>query len=220
VSGVTEEDVRRFAAESLAVDDPTGWFERLYAAAAHGTAVVPWDRGAPNPMLVEWAQPRTADPCGRRAIVVGCGLGQDAEYVAGLGYDTTAFDVSATAVATARSRYPDSPVRYTTADLLDPPAEWRTAFDLVVETFTVQALPPAKHPRAIANVTRLVAPGGTLIVISAGRTAAHPAAGPPWPLTRSEIGQYAVNGLRPVRIEQYPLPNWPHLLRFRAEFCR
>jgi SAM-dependent methyltransferase len=217
---VAEEDVRRLAAESLAVDDPTGWFERLYAAAAHGTAVVPWDRGVPNPMLVEWARSRTANPAGKLAVVVGCGLGQDAEYVAGLGYETTAFDVSPTAVATARSRFPNSPVRYTTTDLLSPPVEWHSAFDLVVETFTVQALPPTKHPRAIANVSRLVAPGGTLIVISAGRGPGQPDDGPPWLLTRSEIGQYAANGLQPVRIEQYPLPNWPHLFRFRAEFRR
>lgn len=45
----------RLAAESLAVQDPTGWFECLYAEAEDGAAVVPWDRGAPHPLLVEWA---------------------------------------------------------------------------------------------------------------------------------------------------------------------
>lgn len=44
---------RHFAAEPLAADDPTSWFERLYASAAGGEAVVPWDRGAPHRLLVE-----------------------------------------------------------------------------------------------------------------------------------------------------------------------
>jgi SAM-dependent methyltransferase len=217
---VTDDDAARFAHEALAVDDPTGWFERLYMAAADGTAVLPWDRGVANPMLVEWAGARTTDPAGQRALIVGCGLGEDAEYIAGLGYETTAFDVSATAVSIVRERFPESAVRYTRADLFDPPVEWRRAFDLVVESFTVQALPKSVHPRAIANVARFVAPGGTLIVIAAGRSPDQPAVGPPWPLTRAEIGAYAVNGLAPIRIEQYPHPNWPGLLRFRAEFRR
>jgi len=114
-----DELARSLAAESLAAADPTGWFERLYAAAEDGRAVVPWDRGAPRRMLVQWAEARELHGDGRRALVVGCGLGEDAEYVARLGFDTVAFDVAATAVRTARRRFPDSAVRYVTADLLD-----------------------------------------------------------------------------------------------------
>ena len=144
-----DEQVRRMAAESLAVDDPTGWFERLYVAAEDGVAVVPWDRGAPHQLLVQWAQAGNLGGGGRRAFVVGCGLGSDAEYVAELGFDTVAFDVAATAVRAASRRFPDSAVRYRTADLLDPPAEWREAFDLVVESLTVQALPDPPRREAI-----------------------------------------------------------------------
>ncbi len=36
-------------------DDPTGWFEPLYAAAERGEREVPWDRGEPRDLLVEWA---------------------------------------------------------------------------------------------------------------------------------------------------------------------
>ena len=62
-----DEQVRRMAAESLAVDDPTGWFERLYVAAEDGAAVVPWDRGAPHQLLVQWAQAGKLGGGGRRA---------------------------------------------------------------------------------------------------------------------------------------------------------
>jgi hypothetical protein len=39
------------AGRSLAADDPTGWFEPLYAAGRSGTIKMPWDRPA-NPLLV------------------------------------------------------------------------------------------------------------------------------------------------------------------------
>ena len=55
-------DARRLAAEALAEDKPTGWFERLYAAAEEGEAVVPWDRGAPHPLLAEWTDARGRPP--------------------------------------------------------------------------------------------------------------------------------------------------------------
>ena len=78
--------------------DATGWFERLYAAAEAGDVVVPWDRGSPHRLLVQWAEQRGITGNGRRAVVVGCGLGDDAEYIAGLGFDTVGFDISASAI--------------------------------------------------------------------------------------------------------------------------
>lgn len=215
-----DEDALRLAAESLAERDVTGWFERLYAEAEHGRAVVPWDRGAPHRLLVDWAQEHLPRGDGRRAMIVGCGLGEDAELVAGLGFDTVAFDVSPTAIRTARRRHPASPVRYRVADLLDPPADWQGAFDLVVESLTVQALPDPPRPAAIANVARLVAPGGTLLVIASARDERDPVNGPPWPLTRAEIDAFAAGDLAPVRVEEIPLTEDPAVRRWRAEFRR
>ena len=154
-----EEIARQLAAEAVAADDPTGWFERVYAAAEAGETQVPWDRAAPNRLLVQWATDGGLSGGGRRAVVVGCGLGDDAEFVAGLGFATTAFDISATAVRAARRRYPDSRVSYATADLLSLPAAWLESFDLVVESMTLQALPDPPRAAAITSVGRLVAPG-------------------------------------------------------------
>jgi SAM-dependent methyltransferase len=211
----------RLAAESLAAGDPTGWFERLYAEAADGRAVVPWDRRRPQPRLVEWAEARALTGEGRRALVVGAGLGDDAEYVAGRGFATVAFDVSPTAVETARRRFPGSRVSYRVADLLDPPAEWLGAFDLVVESLTVQSLPIGLHPDAIARVAATVAPGGTLLVFSGARDADDATDdGPPWPLSAAEIDAFATAGLRAVRIEELQSLADPGARAWRAEFRR
>jgi SAM-dependent methyltransferase len=210
---VTEDLIRRLVAEN-----PNGWFEPLYAAAARGDAELPWDHAESDPMLVEWLAAHEFR-AGARALVVGSGLGRDAEHLARLGYDTTAFDVSATAIATTRARFPDSPVRYVAADLTDPPAQWRHAFDLVLESFTVQAMPPGFHPVAIANVASFVAPGGTLLVHASCRVRAGHTP-PPWPLTRDEVDAFGTDGVVPVHIEELPHPEDRDRTRWRAEFRR
>jgi len=213
-------DARRLAHES-ADNDPTGWFERLYAAAAEGRAIVPWDRGAPHPMFLEWAQTNRLAGRGSSAVVVGCGTGENAEFLSENGFTTVAFDISATAVQMAQARFPQSDVDYLVADLLDPPAAWEHAFDLVVEVFTVQAMPPRWHAVASLNTGLLVRPGGTLLVLaSAADTAPEPDTGPPWPLTREEIIAFGKGGLDLVGVDEVPVPADPSRRRWRAEYRR
>lgn len=200
-----------------AAEDATAWFEKLYVAAESGAADVPWDRPQATPLLVDWADAAGVDGRGRSALVVGCGLGRDAEFVAGRGFTTTAFDIAPTAVRLARARHPGSPVTYVVADLLDPPPSWRHGFDLVVESNTVQALPRRLRDRAIAAVGALVAPHGTLLVLGAvGSPGDH--GGPPWPLTRDEVLAFAGGGPPLVSLEQVPAGGDPGVLRWRAVF--
>lgn len=214
---------RQLAQESLEQDDPTGWFERLYAAAVDGEAVVPWDRGTAHPQLTDWVTASQPDGTGKSALVVGAGTGWDAEFVADHGYDTIAFDISPTAVETAKRAHPDSEVSYEVADLLNPPAEWHRAFDLVVEIYTVQALPIALQPAATKQVGELVRAGGTLLVIAVARDDNTPddsIEGPPWPLTRASIEAFAQDDLRLIQLDSSPSPLDPTIHRWRAEYLR
>ncbi|GGO54056.1 hypothetical protein GCM10012287_42110 [Streptomyces daqingensis] len=220
MDGDREADANRLAAESAARNDPTGWFEKLYAEAAAGEAVVPWNRDAPNPLLVGWAEQSGVAGAGRRALVVGCGLGQDAEYTARLGFRTTAFDISPTAVRRARESFPGSTVDYVVADLLDPPGEWAGAFDLVVESVTVQSLPLSVRARAIGNVAGMVAEGGELLVIADVREEGEQVDGPPWPLTRTEVDSFAVRGLHAAQVERVAHPDAFEQRHWRARFLR
>jgi hypothetical protein len=194
---------RRLAAESLAGGDATGWFDRLYSDAELGRANVPWDHREANPILVEWfAMDGRRGDGAATALVIGSGLGDDAELVAAQGFRTTAFDISPTAVRAAQARHQRSPVDYRVANLLDPPPEWNGGFDLVVESMTVQALPRSLRERATAGVQGFVADGGTLVVIAFARTDEDADdTGPPWPLTRDEVEAFASDRLRPRGIE-------------------
>ena len=136
-----EADANRLSAAALKAGDPTGWFEQLYAEAAGGQAIVPWDRGEPHPLLVEWAKNRPVPLTAYRTLVVGSGLGEDAAYLSRLGWGVIAFDISPTAIAAARHRFPATPVDFRVADVLDPPQEWTRHFGLVLESYTTQALP-------------------------------------------------------------------------------
>lgn len=213
-----EDEEARLAAASLATGDPTGWFDRLYAAGEAGRVPLPWSRRKPHPLLTEWAQRNDLAGAGKRAIVPGCGLGADAEYLAGLGFATTAFDISPTAIRLARHRHPDSPVEYLTGDLLHLPRPWLRAFDLA-EIITVQALPRAVRDQATTSVARLTAPGGTLLVIAEVHdSTGEPRPGPPWPLTRAEIDQFAADGLAPAAIQITTMPGALGERRWRAAF--
>ena len=102
-----EQFAGNLAEQAIAAGDPTAWFEQVYAAADAGQTEVPWDRGTPSHLLVQWARRAgLAGSPGQQAVVVGCGLGEDAEFIAGLGYQTSAFDISPSAIAAARRRFP------------------------------------------------------------------------------------------------------------------
>ena len=222
-----EQNAARLAHAAIDDGDPTAWFEPLYAAASAGGAALPWDRRAPSRHLVQWAAQRglcgdAADGSGlpARALVVGCGLGEDAEFVASLEFSTTAFDISPSAIEAARRRFPGSAVEYCVADLLTPPAAWHGEFGLVVESMTLQALPEPTRAIAGPNLAPLVAPGGTLIVLARGRPNGSPDEGPPFALTLPEIESIAHDGLRLAEVVTIYDGTTDAAWRWRAEFRR
>jgi SAM-dependent methyltransferase len=201
------------------VDQRRDFFDQLYVAASAGGEAVPWDRaGAPQQLLADWVAERSVTGAGRRAVVVGCGLGGDAEYLARLGFETTGFDFSPPAVEAARRLFPDSPVEYAVADLLALPPAWSGRFDFVLESLTVQSLPRSIRPRVVAAVRSLVAPGGSVLVISAQRGFRRESETGPWALSRADIESFADSDVTLVRIEEPAGPDGGP--RWRAEFHR
>jgi len=209
---------RRLAQESLQRGDAVGWFEKLYAyvfLVSTGLADM-----IVNPRLTSWLAHNKLSGAGRRALIVGCGLGDDAEELARLGFAVVAFDVSATAIAWCRRRFPHSTVEYCAADLLVSPQEWVAAFDFVLEVNTLQVLPPNLRQIAIVQMARCVVPGGTLLVIARGRDPSDDPGAMPWPLTKEEMAAFQILGLDETRFEDFLDDEMPPVRRFRVEYRR
>lgn len=172
-------------------------FEDLYVSVGDNLARIPWASRQPHPMLVSWLDERPPG-AGRHALVVGCGLGDDAEELSRRGYRVSAFDYSATAIGWCRRRFPGSTVDYRVADLFDLPAEWVQRFQVVVEINTIQSLPPQRRTETIQAIAATVAPGGQLFVRCLGRADDEAVAQRPWAVSRHDLAAFAAAGLREV----------------------
>jgi SAM-dependent methyltransferase len=172
-------------------------YEGLYARAGNDYAAVPWAALRPHPGLVDWVESRPADG-DQSALVVACGLGDDAEYTASHGFRTTAFDFSATAIQRCRERFPDSGVDYQVADLFALPETWSAAFDLVVEIRTLQSMPPDRRAAAVTAIARTVRPGGHVLVHTFVADETERFDGPPWPVTPTQLAGLTAAGLQRV----------------------
>lgn len=167
---------------------PLGWFEAVYRGAAGDPAMVPWGHQRVRPELADWLAALPDDAPRGRALDVGAGLGDNANALAGAGFDVSAFDISQRAVDWASRRFPDARIEWAFHNLMDPPPEgWREAFDLVCEVYTLQALRQSMRAPAIARLPDYVRPGGHLLVITKAADAAAQGDTPPWPLQRHEL---------------------------------
>jgi SAM-dependent methyltransferase len=194
------------------------WFEALYKEASGDSGTLPWADLAPNPNLLEWVAKNSPIGQGKRAAVVGCGLGDDAEAIAALGFEVTAFDIAPTAIEWCRKRFPNSAVQYQLANLFDLPRPLRRSFDFVFEAYTIQSMPPEMQPGAAVCLLHLLAPGGRVLVICRGFDGVGQPDGPPWAVARSTLDLLPSDDVRQVNFEDYYDSEDPPVRRFRAEY--
>lgn len=205
--------------KQLEQGDYMGWFDTVYEAAYQQNGVVPWARMSPNKLMVRWMKHHRPAMKNRRALVIGCGLGDDAEYLAGLGADVVAFDISPKAIQWARERFPETAVHYRVANLLEPPDDWPGNYDFIFEANTVQALPLDLRARALKAIADLMALGSELLLICRARPdEEHNPPGPPWAVSQRELKTLETSGLQCVQFEDFHETSGQR--RFRAYYQR
>ena len=177
-------------------DDPTSWFEPLYRDTEPDGDGGPWANMETHPSFQQWLSRHDLKGDGQRALVIGCGMGDDAVELASRGFQVTAFDVSESAIGHCRRRFPDAAVEWLVADLFEPPAAWSRRFDFVLEIYTIQSLPPQYEQETTQRIVDLVGAEGRLLVIAIVSDEPRSLeAGPPWLLTPAYIESFQEHGL-------------------------
>lgn len=210
---------QRLAAAYAERGDPNGWFEEFYSRAGGDIQKIYWADLKPNPLLLDWIKDyqSTID---MKAIIIGCGLGDDAEALSRHGYGVTAFDISPSAIEMCKQRYPDSKVAYKVADLFALPEEWTGEFKLVYECNTIQILKEPKRFKAIEAISGLVAPGGEVIVSCRSRNPREGLDEFPVALEKEEIDGFKRSGLLEVNFLSYDDDQTPPVPHFFAVYKR
>lgn len=211
---------REIAAEFAEHGDCLGWFEALYREAAGDTGHIPWADLEPNPYFRAWAESKDLKGEGRRALVIGCGLGDDARYLHDLEYTVTAFDISPTAVDWAKRLHNETNIQFRVADLFEPDRDWLGGFDFVLEVYTIQPLPVELRARAIDAIAAFVAPAGKLVVVCRGRDDDEETNELPWPLSRKDLSRFEMNGLDQKDFVEMADDKEEGVIRFVVEYQR
>jgi SAM-dependent methyltransferase len=195
---------REIAAEYLERGDALGWFEALYKESKGDNELIPWADLEPNRFFRTWAESTNLKGDERKALVVGCGLGDDARYLHDIGFKVTGFDISPTAIDWAKKLHSDTDIQFETADLFEPFRGWLCAFDFVLEVYTIQPLPLEMRRQTIDAIAAFVAEKGTLVVVTRGRDDDEEPVELPWALSRKDLSRFGENGLKQIDFVEMP----------------
>ncbi len=198
--------------------DALGWFDALYREAGGDNGKIPWADLEPNKYLRRFAEQTDLRGNNRRALVVGCGLGDDARFLHDLGFNVTAFDISQAAIEWARRLHAATDIRFVTADLFAAPREWFQQFEFVLEVYTIQPLPLEMRSKVIDAIANFVEFRGRLIVVTRGREDDEIPLEMPWALSRRDLARFEANQLKQIHFEEMLGEETPPIKRFVVEY--
>jgi len=132
-------------------------FEKMYEG------VPPWEIDGPQSEIVHLAENgEIRSPL----LDVGCGTGENALYLAGLGFEVVGIDIVSTAVEKALSK---AKKRSLAATFLVWDAlrlhELQKRFNTVIDSGFFHVLPDKKRPAFVKGLTSVLAPGGSYLMV-------------------------------------------------------
>ena len=214
------EAYKRMVKEHQENDMPTQWCDSIYQGANGDYRNVFWADLEPSPYLVEWLKSNPIKSK-KKAIVIGCGVGDDCEALSAYGYEVIGFDIAPTAIELCKKRYANSKVTYMVADLFNYPKGWYQAFDVVYECNTIQILAGKYRVQAREAIASLVAQNGHALVSCRSRDKDKMLDAIPLPLDREEIDTFVtIEGLKQTSFLAYDDTQEPPVPHFFGIYQR
>ncbi|HCK99678.1 MAG TPA: class I SAM-dependent methyltransferase [Candidatus Marinimicrobia bacterium] len=120
---------------------------------------IPWNIEEPPKALVELVEHENVKPC--KTIDWGCGAGNYAIYLAGIGFDVTGVDISPSAIKTAKENAKKKRVKcnFLVADVIGDLDEVKQTFDFAYDWELLHHIYPKKRKKYIENVYRMLNSG-------------------------------------------------------------
>ena len=190
----------------------SAWFDDLYKNNKNSQENIPWARQAVNPLLQSYLDEDVVHK--GKALVIGCGLGDDAIALEKAGYEVVAIDISQTALDLAKERFPTSTTVFKKQDIF----EYEEEFDFVFEALTIQSLPIEFREKMVKAVADTVAKDGKLLLVAHLRKELQK--GPPWPLTKDEVDLFKTHGLTELTHELHTEDSKISNTRFRVLYTK
>ncbi len=177
------------------------WYQLVYRL-AYRLGLTVWQRGSPPADLVALIEgPAKLEP--GRALDIGCGTGTDTIYLATHGWQVTAVDMVRKALTTARRKATAAGVapRFVEGDVTRlHDLGIGDGYTLLLDFGCFHTLPEDRRPAYVTSVSRVAAPGATLLLCGFKRppTTAPMHAG----MTLDEVRQrFSEAGWRVLRAE-------------------
>jgi len=129
----------------------------------HDVGGAPWEIDRPQPAFVSLAQ---SQQIRGPVLDVGCGTGENALYLAGLGFDVNGVDSARAAIEMARdkARVRQVRVNFRTVDALDL-ACLGTTFETVIDSGLFHLFTDEERRRFLPSLAAVLRPGGTYLML-------------------------------------------------------
>ena len=157
------EEVKRLVEELSEQDMIRDEMEKIYSQTP--PEEIPWNIATPPKKLVELVKTGQVQPC--KTIDMGCGAGNYAIYLAGLGFDVTGVDISPSAIALAEANAKKKGVtcRFVAADVLGGLEEIAETFDFAYDWSVLHHVFPENRTQYVETVHRLLVPNGKYLSV-------------------------------------------------------
>lgn len=178
-------DIPPFFIENPAMVKSAFWDGLYNAETAPG-----WELGEPARALIDVLPQLKLNKS--RILVLGCGSGQDAAHLAGLGHIVTAVDFSTEAITRAKRDFGSVPnLEFLQQDVFN--LKITGPFDVIFEHTLYPAIPPARRAELVALWRKLLVPRGHLLGIF---LVMSKRSGPPFGASEWELRERLKKGYR------------------------